>query len=241
VSAYLLRQQITAHGDQFLAPRSIAFIYCGFLFVLLFIGRYVMASLLAGAARDRLLPDLDARKIVIYGANSGGVSLAGSVQASSRYRLIGFVDADPALAGRKLRGVPVYQPSALSTLAQAHLVDEVFLALPKASRSERLTAISSVRQLGLEVKTVPAAEEIVSGRVTVSDIRPIDVDDLLRRDPVEPIAELMREAVEGRSILVTGAGGSIGAEICRQAFRGRPAQRLLSSAPRSTPSFRASR
>jgi FlaA1/EpsC-like NDP-sugar epimerase len=112
-------------------------------------------------------------------------------------------------------------------LVQSHAVEEVFLAMPHASRSNRLAAISQVRELGLEVKTVPAPEEIVSGRFTVSDIRPIDVADLLRRDPVEPIGELIREAVEGRSILVTGAGGSIGSEICRQAFRARPEKLIL--------------
>jgi FlaA1/EpsC-like NDP-sugar epimerase len=130
--------------------------------------------------------------------------------------LIAFVDPDPALKGQVVAGVPIYAPEALPRLAQSGNVDEVFLALPKASRSERLSAISQVRELDLEVKTVPAPEEIVSGRFTVSDIRPIDVSDLLRRDPVEPIAELISEAVEGRSILVTGAGGSIGSEICRQ-------------------------
>ena len=225
-SAYLLQQHITLDGLVIIAPRSVAFIYCGFLFLLLFMGRYVMALLLAGAERS-FVPDSDARKVVIYGANAGGVSLAASVRSSSRYRLVGFVDADAAVKGQKLAGVPVYEPDALAALAASKTVDEVFLAMPKAGRSERLAAISTVRELGLEVKTIPAAEEIVSGRVTVSDIRPIDVDDLLRRDPVEPIDRLIREAVEGRSILVTGAGGSIGAEICRQAFQRRPAKLVL--------------
>jgi FlaA1/EpsC-like NDP-sugar epimerase len=99
--------------------------------------------------------------------------------------------------------------------------------MPKASRSERLEAISQVRELDLDVKTVPAPEEIVSGRFTVSDIRPIDVGDLLRRDPVEPIEELIRDAVEGRSILVTGAGGSIGSEICRQVLGAHAAKLVL--------------
>ena len=226
-SAYLLQQHITLDGLVIIAPRSVAFIYCGFLFLLLFMGRYVMALLLAGAERESFVPDSDARKVVIYGANAGGVSLAASVRSSSRYRLVGFVDADAAVKGQKLAGVPVYEPDDLAALAAAKSVDEVFLAMPKAGRSERLAAISTVRELGLEVKTIPAAEEIVSGRVTVSDIRPIDVDDLLRRDPVEPIDRLIREAVEGRSILVTGAGGSIGAEICRQAFQRRPAKLVL--------------
>jgi FlaA1/EpsC-like NDP-sugar epimerase len=226
-SAYLLQQHIVVGDLQIAAPRSVAFIYCGFLFLLLFMGRYVMALLLAGAERDSFVPDSDARKVLIYGANSGGVSLAASVRATSRYRLVGFIDADAAVKGQKLAGVPVYEPGSLAALAASRAVDEVFLAMPRASRSERLAAISTVRELGLKVKTIPAAEEIVSGRVTVSDIRPIEVDDLLRRDPVEPVDQLIREAVEGRSILVTGAGGSIGAEICRQAFQRRPAKLVL--------------
>jgi FlaA1/EpsC-like NDP-sugar epimerase len=224
---YLISAHITVANITFLVPRSVAFIYCGFLFLLLFMGRYVMALLLTGAGRESLLPARDARKIVIYGANASGVGLASSVRSSSHYRLTGFVDADAAVKGRVVAGVPIYAPDALATLAQSGGVDEVFLALPNASRSERLAAISHVRELGLEVKTIPAPEEIVSGRFTISDIRPIDVADLLRRDPVEPIGELISEAVEGRCILVTGAGGSIGSEICRQVLRGRPAKLVL--------------
>ena len=213
---YSVNARITTGTITFLVPRSVAFIYCGFLFLLLFMGRYAMALLLAGADRESLLPDPDARKIVIFGANATGISLADTVRSSPRYRLIAFVDSDRALKGQVVAGVPIYSPDALSRLAQSGNVDEVFLAMPKASRTERLAAISRVRELELQVKTVPAPEEIVSGRFTVSDIRPIDVGDLLRRDPVEPIGELIREAVEGHSVLVTGAGGSIGSEICRQ-------------------------
>lgn len=224
---YVMKARITVDHVTFLVPRSVAFIYCGFLFLLLFMGRYFMALLLTGADRDSLLPDADARKIVIYGANATGISLADSVRASSRYRLMAFVDSDPALKGQVIAGVPIYPPDALSRLQQSGNVDEVFLAMPKASRSQRLAAISRVRELDLPVKTVPAPEEIVSGRYTVSDIRPIDVSDLLRRDPVEPIGELIEEVVEGHSILVTGAGGSIGSEICRQVLNGHPAKLVL--------------
>lgn len=224
---YLISAHITVGQTTFLVPRSVAFIYCGFLFLLLFMGRYVMALLLTGADRESLLPAADARRVVIYGANASGISLASSVGASSHYRLVGFIDPDAAVKGQFVAGVPIHAPEALPALKQRHSVHEVFLALPSASRSERLAAISQVRELGLEVKTIPAPEEIVSGRFTVSDIRPIDVADLLRRDPVEPIGELIGEAVEGRSILVTGAGGSIGAEICRQILRGHPAKLVL--------------
>lgn len=224
---YVMKSRITVNNITFFVPRSVAFIYCGFLFLLLFMGRYFMALLLSGAERERVLPDADARKIVIYGANSTGINLADSVRSSSRYHLMGFVDPDLALKGQDVAGVPIYGPEALGGLAQSEDIDEVFLAMPRASRSARLAAISQVRELGLEVKTVPAPEEIVSGRFTVSDIRPIDVGDLLRRDPVEPMGELIREAVEGHSILVTGAGGSIGSEICRQALGGHPTKLVL--------------
>jgi FlaA1/EpsC-like NDP-sugar epimerase len=224
---YLVQAHVTVAHVTILVPRSVAFIYCGFLFLLLFMGRYFMALVLAGADRGRVVIAPDARNVIIYGANATGISLAHSVQASQHYRLIAFVDADPAVSGQVVAGAPIYTPDALPTLAEAGSVDEVFLALPKASRSERLAAISHVRDLNLEAKTVPAPEEIVSGRFTVSDIRPIDVSDLLRRDPVEPIAELVRDAVEGRSILVTGAGGSIGSEICRQALGGQPTRLVL--------------
>ena len=224
---YLINAHITVGHTTFLVPRSVAVIYCGFLFLLLFMGRYVMALLLTGADRESLLPAPDARKVVIYGANASGISLAASVGATSHYRLIAFIDPDAAVKGQFVAGVPIYAPDALPALKQSRNIDEVFLALPNAGRSARLAAISQVRELGLEVKTIPAPEEIVSGRFTVSDIRPIDVADLLRRDPVEPIGELIREAVEGRSILVTGAGGSIGAEICRQVLRAHPAKLVL--------------
>ena len=221
---YELTAHITVGNLTFLVPRSVAFIYCGFLFLLLFMGRYVMALLLSGADNGGVLPDPNASNVVIYGANASGISLADSVRASPHYRLTAFVDPDAAVKGQVVAGVPIYAPEALRSLEG---VNEVFLALPKASRSERLEAISHVRELGLAVKTVPAPEEIVSGRFTVSDIRPIDVGDLLRRDPVEPMGDLIREGVEGRSILVTGAGGSIGAEVCRQVIGARAVKLVL--------------
>lgn len=224
---YLMNSKITEAHVTFLVPRSVAFVYFGFLFLLLFLGRYLMALLLTGADRLRISPDADATNVVIYGANSAAVSLADSVRVTSRYRLIAFIDPDGELNGQVIAGVPIYGADSLPELAESSAIDEVFLALPNASRSERLAAISQVSQLGLQVKTVPAPEEIVSGRFTVSDIRPIDVGDLLRRDPVEPMADLIREAVEGHSILVTGAGGSIGSEICRQVLGARAAKLIL--------------
>jgi len=228
ITVYFTQARIEVDGLVMTVPRSVGFIYCGFLFLLLFMGRYAMALLLSGAVRDGPLAPRDGqRNIAIYGANAAGISLAESMRGSRAYRLVAFVDDDRALHGQIVSGAAIYSPKALPELVAREAVDEVFLAMPKATRSQRLAAISLLTKLNLKVKTVPAPEEIVSGRFTVSDVRPIDVNDLLRRDPVEPLTELIRQAVEGHSILITGAGGSIGSEVCRQIVRARPRRLVL--------------
>jgi FlaA1/EpsC-like NDP-sugar epimerase len=224
---YLTRETILVAGHVIQVPRSVTFIYCVFLFLLLFMGRYVMALLLAGAGREPPPSPHARHNIAIYGANSAGISLADSVRVTRRYRLKAFIEDDPALHGQIVAGVPIYSPKALPELARSAKLSQVFLAMPNATRSQRLAAISRLTELEIKVKTIPAPEEIVSGRFTVSDVRPISVGDLLRRDPVEPLNALIREAVEGHIILVTGAGGSIGSEICRQIVQARPKKLVL--------------
>jgi UDP-N-acetylglucosamine 4,6-dehydratase len=228
ITVYIARLSMTVDGIPILVPRSVAFIYAGFAFMLLFFGRYAMAWLLreseviAAGHGYR-----EAKNIAIYGANAAGISLADSVRKNPHYNLCAFIDDDRALHGQIIAGTRIYGPDQLADLVRRNDLDEAFLAIPKATRAERLAAIARLRELNLSVKTVPAPEEIVSGRFTVSDVRPIDVNDLLRRDPVEPLTPLIREAVEDRSILITGAGGSIGSEICRQIIRGHPRRLVL--------------
>ena len=227
VLIYLTQERIDVDGLLISVPRSVGFIYCGFLFLLLFMGRYLMALLLAGAGREPLPSTKTRRNIAIYGANSAGISLADSVRMNAQFRLKAFIEDDPALHGQIVAGVPIYSPKALAEVVHAARISEVFLAMPSATRAQRLAAISRLTELNVKVKTIPAPEEIVSGRFTVSDMRPISVNDLLRRDPVEPLTQLIREAVEGHNILITGAGGSIGSEICRQILHARPRKLIL--------------
>lgn len=210
-----------------LVPRSVGFIYCGFLFVLMFVGRYALALLLTGDGSNRIPADANQKAVAIYGANIAGISLAESMRGNPQYRLVAFIDDDKTMQGRIAAGTPIYSPVALPELVRTQAFDEVFLALPRATRSQRLAAVSRLTQLQLKVKTVPAPEEIVSGRYTVTDVRPIDVNDLLRRDPVRPLTGLIKAAVEGHTIMITGAGGSIGSEICRQISRARPKKLVL--------------
>jgi FlaA1/EpsC-like NDP-sugar epimerase len=229
ICVYFTQARIRVDHTLMYVPRSVGFIYCVFLCLLLFMGRYMMALLLSAAARQAPIPSRTGqqRSVAIYGANSAGISLADSMRSDGNYRLVAFIEDDVALHGQILAGTAIYSPKALPELVAASELDEVFLAMPRASRSQRLAAISRLTQLNLKVKTVPAPEEIVSGRFTVSDVRPINVTDLLRRDPVEPLTGLIRVAAEDHSILITGAGGSIGSEICRQIVHARPRRLVL--------------
>ena len=182
ILVYFMRASMMVDGIRILVPRSVGFIYGGFLFVLLFMGRYAMAALVIGAGRKHPTGRAGRRNIVIYGANSVGISLAESVRRDRHFRLCGFVDDDPALRGQIIAGAQIHPPRALAGLVHDNDVSEVFLAMPNATRSQRLSAIERLNKLNVQVMTVPAPEEIVSGRFTVSDVRPIDVTDLLRRD-----------------------------------------------------------
>ncbi|HET7816881.1 MAG TPA: nucleoside-diphosphate sugar epimerase/dehydratase [Sphingomicrobium sp.] len=227
ILVYLAQERLIVEGKPIFVPRSVVFIYCGFLFLLLFMGRYLMALLLSGAARVPP-PSPHARfNILIYGANAAGISLANSVRMTPQYRLVAFIDDDRALHGQIMAGVPIHSADELAEIARAERIGQLFLAMPNATRTQRLAAIERATALNLKVMTVPAPEEIVSGRFSVSDARPVDVSDLLRRDPVQPMDNLIQDAVHNRIILVTGAGGSIGSEICRQVLAGRPRKLVL--------------
>lgn len=193
IAVYFMRPTLIENGTVISVPRSVGFIFCGFLFALLFLGRYAMSWLVEAAEHGPLKRDKrDDVHVAIYGANSAGISLGESVRRSPLYKLAAFIDDDVALHGQLAAGTPIYAPIALPELVREKGISEVFLAMPKASRSQRLAAIARLSSLNISVKTVPAAEEIVSGRVTISDVRPIAVNDLLRRDPVEPLNELIK-------------------------------------------------
>ncbi len=228
IMIFLIQPDIMVGGIEIMVPRSVGIIYCVFAFLLMFLGRYLMSLLLelawqGGTAKGRR----DGRAVAIYGANTSGVSLAQSIRGRGDVNLVAFIEDDPKLHGQMIAGVPIYSPIALGELVRTMEIEEVLLALPRATRTQRLAAISRLTELNLQVRTIPAPEEILSGRYTISDLRPIDVGDLLSRTTVEPLSQLIGEAVAARTILVTGAGGSIGSEICRQVLRARPRKLVL--------------
>jgi FlaA1/EpsC-like NDP-sugar epimerase len=166
-------------------------------------------------------------RLLIFGAGTAGVQTASALSISGQFVLIGFVDDDAAKVGRSINGVPVYKAEEVSHVVAAHDVTDILLAMPSASRERRNTIINNLRHVPVHIRTLPGLADLASGRVTVQDFKELDIEDLLGRDPVPPDAALLARNLAGKVVLVSGAGGSIGSELCRQILTQRPRQLLL--------------
>ncbi|MEB3415628.1 nucleoside-diphosphate sugar epimerase/dehydratase [Alteriqipengyuania sp. WL0013] len=156
------------------------------------------------------------RRALIYGAGIAGQQLAGQLRVEPDRNVVGFIDDDNRLSGQRLDGLPVYASDDLDDVVGRLAVDDVLLAIPTASRRRRAKIAQRLTDLSVNVQTLPSAKDIIDGKVSIDDIRPLAIEDLLGRDPVVPDENLLSRNVRGRCVLVTGAGGSIGSELCRQ-------------------------
>jgi FlaA1/EpsC-like NDP-sugar epimerase len=192
------------------------------------------------ALRD-LLMELQASRIpaaipvAIYGAGGAGAQLAMALRQVGKHRVVAFVDDDPRLNHRTIHGIRIQPVAWLHS--QADSVQQVLLAIPSLSRGRRRQILDGLQALGLPVLQVPSVEEIASGRARIDTLRPIEIEELLGRDAVPADPELLGPGIAGRCICVTGAGGSIGSELCRQILLWRPRCLLLLEA--SEPSLYA--
>jgi FlaA1/EpsC-like NDP-sugar epimerase len=166
-------------------------------------------------------------KVLIYGAGNAGRQLAAAIGNSSSMRVVGFLDDDQRLQGRVLNGLPIYRPSDLLNLVDSLRISDVLLALPAISRKRRNEILNEMLQARVSVRTLPSVAELVEGKVSTLDLRELDIEDLLGRDPVEPNDTLIRKNIKDKVVLVTGAGGSIGSELCRQIVQANPRILLL--------------
>jgi FlaA1/EpsC-like NDP-sugar epimerase len=181
---------------------------------------------LSGRYRE-LLRDSTTNRVLIYGAGSSGRQLAAAIGDSRDMKVVGFLDDDASLQGSIIGGRPVWSPDAMKHVVENYSVTEVLLAMSKASRRRRNEILARIRALGVGVRTLPGLMDVARGHITVTDLRPLEIEDMLGRDPVEPDAALMDTNVRGKVVLVTGAGGSIGGELCRQLLGSGPATLLL--------------
>lgn len=170
---------------------------------------------------------LERSPVLVYGAGRMGVQLMEALERSSDRRVVGFIDASPTLWGQYIKGTKVYRPVRLPLLLEEHGVREVILAMPETARRERRALLSELERYPVQVKILPALEDVASGRVRIADVRPVDVVDLLGRDPVPPVADLLARTTRDKSVMVTGAGGSIGSELVRQILKHGPRTLVL--------------
>lgn len=166
-------------------------------------------------------------RLLIFGAGTAGVQTASALGISRQFVLLGFVDDDATKVGRSINGVPVFSPAQVPELVARQGVTDMLLAMPSASRERRNKIIENLRHVPVHIRTLPGLADLASGRVTVQDFKELDIEDLLGRDPVPPDADLLARNLAGKVVLVSGAGGSIGSELCRQILMQRPRQLLL--------------
>jgi FlaA1/EpsC-like NDP-sugar epimerase len=173
------------------------------------------------------LVDSPRTKVIIYGAGESGVNLAIALKKNKHFRPIAFVDDDPAHQATVLSGLAVHAPDMLEPLMVRFGVKRILLAVPALTRSRRSEIIHGLLALGAHVQTVPDLSDIVAGRARVDEVRDLDIADLLGRDPVPPHPGLLTACISGKVVMVTGAGGSIGSELCRQIVRLAPKRIVL--------------
>jgi FlaA1/EpsC-like NDP-sugar epimerase len=165
--------------------------------------------------------------VIVYGAGEAGRQVVNALHHGREYLPVAFLDDDPALEGTILGGRRVHAPTAAAGLLARTGAKTILLAMPSIDRARRREIVTSLEPLGVEVKTVPGIVDLVTGRATVSDMRRVSPEDLLGRDPVPPRESLMARNIDGKVVLVTGAGGSIGSELCRQIAARSPAALIL--------------
>lgn len=165
--------------------------------------------------------------VVIYGAGAGGFVLHSLLMSEQNYKVVAFFDDNPRLQGRMVTGTPVYPPTCIGKVIREFNVEDAFIAIPSASASQKRKIVRSLKSLSLRIKTVPGVAEIVSGQFSLGQVRTLDITDLLGREEVLPSPDLLAEDIQEKVVLVTGAGGSIGSELCRQIARQKPSKLVL--------------
>jgi len=199
-------------------PRSVFIIYFCLGVLLMGGSRVVMRAYLMALLRLHHSKD----PVIIYGAGSSGVQLGTVLMNANDTKVVAFIDDDKAIQGNLIHGVKVYKQQKLAELIKKYDVKQVLLAIPSVRKSIRRKLLQSLEQYPVHVRTVPGMEDLVSGKSSVEEIQDVDVLDLLGRDSVPPDSNLLKACIENKVVMVTGAGGSIGSELCRQIIKLNP-------------------
>ncbi|MGP8307225.1 polysaccharide biosynthesis protein [Vibrio sp. YIC-376] len=219
VSALLLAALSFYMSDP--VPRTVPIIYGAFLALLCGGPRVIVRSLVAQSYPNQ------SKEVLIYGAGSGGRQLANALRSTGEYRVRAFIDKDSTLTNTVILGLPVIALEDAMPLINKHDVSQVLLAVPSASRARRKLILDDLAKLPVEVLTVPDMTDIVSGKAKIDELKDVAIEDLLGRDPVAPQQVLLEANIKNKVVMVTGAGGSIGSELCRQIVMQNPTSIVL--------------
>lgn len=211
---------ISAYMIQINIPRTVPFLY------------FILLTLLVTGIRlfFRSILNIDRntkKSVIIYGAGDSGRQLLTALNQMTGYFVSAFVDDDRKLHKLTLHGIKVYSPAKLKELISQHNVEQILLAIPSAPISRRKEIINQLVTLPCEVLTVPGMEDIVTGKAKLTTLNKISIDDLLGREPVDPVQELLFANIQDKVVMVSGAGGSIGSELCRQIIQQKPKKLIL--------------
>nr|MBC8318927.1 polysaccharide biosynthesis protein [Candidatus Desulfobia pelagia] len=204
-------------------PRSVPLIYFILSFLLLGGSRLSFRNIYAQYYSAKQA----GKRVLIYGAGSSGRQMVTAFLDSSEFNPVCFVDNAKKLQGRDLAGLPIYAPEHIERLVEQYRVDLVLLAMPSESRKRKKEILQFLEKVPVEVKSLPSLDELVAGNIGVEDIQDIEIEDLLGRDPVPPRIELLHSCITDKVVMVTGAGGSIGSELCRQIAANKPRSLVL--------------
>ncbi|MEW6996608.1 polysaccharide biosynthesis protein [Colwelliaceae bacterium BS250] len=202
-------------------PRSIPVIYGAFLLIIIGGSRFLVRSW-----ANRLNHTQKAR-VLIYGAGSAGIQLVNALRNGREYDPVVFIDDDRALHGLTIHGLSVRSSNNLDKIIVKQRISRILLALPSASKSERSRILNKLEKTKIEVLAIPGMADLVSGKSKIDDFVEVSIEDLLGRDPVPPNQELLHADIEDKVVMVTGAGGSIGSELCRQILQQKPQSLIL--------------
>ncbi len=207
-------------------PRTVGLIQPVLLFLSIAATRAFAHYLLGGNYRNAMA-EQESANVLIYGAGMAGRQLAAAAAQSGTMKVVGFLDDDRSLQGGSMNGVMIYDPNQIVDLVERHGVSDVLLAVSSATRRRRHEILELLRPAAVNIRTLPGLLDLAHGRFEISELRPVDIEDLLGRDTVVPNIDLLEKNISGKVVLVTGGGGSIGSELCRQILDLRPSTLIV--------------
>lgn len=211
---------LSSYAYQVVIPRTVPILYF-ILLTLLVVGSRLFVRTLLTLERS------SKKSVIIYGAGNSGRQLLTALNQMTGYFVAAFIDDDQKLHKLTLHGIKVYPPSKLKELIRQHNVEQILLAIPSVPISRRKEIINQLAIFPCEVLSVPGIEDIVTGKAKLTTLNKVSIDDLLGREAVEPVKELLSANIQSKVVMVTGAGGSIGSELCRQIIQQKPRKLLL--------------